>query len=291
MSKFNALITMLVLGSSSVALADTSFSFSGSAQASWGTPTVRDHRTSPTPVYQPTYQPAYHSGATLTRGSWMSLAAPMSGNANLRLTSQAVLNQIRIQSAQGASYISTVNVRFADGSRQTLNLNKWVDSRNPMLQFSLNRTGRVDRIQINGSAQGRRASYQVFGYGTQVAETPMPPVYQPPVHQPRMTILATALNFYGTTGRKQLTVNAGQFSTIRLKGLSGMTHINRVEIRFSNGQGQTLDAIGANLRTGQILDIPLDGAGANTVTAVEVFTNEGYTPVRTLDGEISVAAF
>ncbi|MBA3455588.1 MAG: hypothetical protein H0T42_21015 [Deltaproteobacteria bacterium] len=294
MSNLKTIIATLILGSSSVALADTNFSFKASAHTSWGTPTtvptVRDHRFSTT-AYRP-----------MVRGTWISLAEPMSGNAHLRLQSQAQLNQIRIQSASGASYISHVSVRFMDGTRQSITLNKWVDGRNPMLQFSLDRSARVDRILIQGSAHGRRGSYQVFGYGTRMAEAPMPPVYQPPVYQPPVfqppiyqptVTLAAGLNFFGTTGRKFVAVdqNLGRFSTIRVQGLSGHTRIQRIEVRFANGYEQTLDAVNRTLLPGQVLDIPLDAAGGSLMRQISVFTNDGYTPVQTLTGEVSVSAF
>jgi len=285
MSKFHALITTLVLGSSSVALADTSFSFNASAQTSWGTPgaTIRDHRTTTS------YQPA----PSMVRGTWISLAQPLSGNAHLRLQSQAQINQLRIQSTSGSSYISTVTVRFADGSRQHVTLNRWIDARDPMLQFNLERSGRVEQITIKSSGRYRNGSYQVFGYGTQRFERPTPPVYQPPVYQPNLVTLAAGLNFFGTTGFKFVNVeaNKGRFSTIRIQGLSGQTHIQRVEVHFTNGYGQTLDAIERDLVTGQYFDVPLDLAGANSVSQIIVFTNHSATPVLSVTGEIRVSGF
>ncbi len=61
MNKSILIASALVLGSSSVAMADSSFSFGARAQVSWGTPSsrviVRDHRT---PTYQaPVYQGSY----------------------------------------------------------------------------------------------------------------------------------------------------------------------------------------------------------------------------------------
>ena len=139
MSKLTALIATFVLGSSSVALADA----------------ARDHQ--PRPWFRP---------STTARGTWISLAQPMSGNANLRLQSETQLDQIRIQAAVGSTYISTVTIRFADGTRQKVALNAIVDPRNPMVQFALDRPGRVDRISIKGSERSNVGSYQVFGYGS-----------------------------------------------------------------------------------------------------------------------------
>jgi len=290
MSKIHALITTLVLGSSSVALADTSVSFNASARASWGLPTttVRDHRTTTS------VQPA----PAIVRGTWISLAQPLSGNAELRLHARAPLDQIRIQSESGSSYISSVIIRFEDGSRQHVRLDRWIDARNPILQFNLERSGRVDQIRIKSSGRFQMGSYQVFGLRAQRFERPVPPVYQPPVyqppvHQPNLVTLASGLNFFGTTGYKFVNVAAGtgRFSTIRIQGLTGQVHLQHIVVNFTNGYTQTLDAIERNLVAGQYFDLPLDAAGGNSVSQIIVFTNRTSTPVQTLTGEISVSGF
>lgn len=182
MSKIKALITALVLGTSSIAMADTSVTFSGRADE-WGTvsPDVRDHRTATTyPAY---HAPVYQAPATtFSRGTWISLAEPMNlgrgrGGKMIDLDSRALFNQIRLQSASGATFIGTVTVQYKNGASQVVTVNQWIDSQNPMTQFALNRTAQVDSIMINGSRNRRSGKIQVFGYASQTR--PSPPIYQP----------------------------------------------------------------------------------------------------------------
>lgn len=168
MSKMKALIATLVLGTSSVAMADSSLSFHANAQASWGTPTsapvVRDHR----PAIVSYHQPAR------VRGTWISLTEPMSlsrGRGFIDLQSRMPFNQIRLQSASGQAFISTITVQYTNGASQVVTLNQWIDARNPMAQFNLNRTAQVDSIQINGSRGMRSGKFQVFGYATSTRPT------------------------------------------------------------------------------------------------------------------------
>ena len=293
MSKMKALITMLVLGSSSAAMAAPSVSFDASAHASWGTPAanVRDHRTTTT-----SYQPA----PSYARSSWISLAQPMTGTVTVRLETRSLINQIRIQSARGSSYISNVVVRFEDGSRQVLTLNRWIDTRNPILQFNLNRTGRVSQLVISASAHGRRSSYQLFGYATRETERPMrptyqpqPPVYQPPVYQPQGVLLADTVSFAHTDGRRLIDVGAskGPFGTVRFQGVSGTVYIKMIHITFTNGQEQMLGAVNQTLRAGEVFDLKLDGAGRNQIQRISLWTTTDGQPITQATGEFTATAF
>lgn len=275
MSKLTSLITMLVLGTSSVAIADSGLSFHASAQASWGTPAsapvVRDHRS----MYAP-----YHQ-ATRVRGTWVSLSEPMQlarGRGVLDIDSRMSLNQIRLQSASGQAFISTITVQYVNGASQVVTLNQWLDAYNPIAQFNLNRTAQVDSIFINGSRGMRAGMFQVFGYASSTRpEVPVytPPVYQPPVHQTGM-VLASHMSFENTDGRKFLTVGheKGAFSTLRLQGNSGSTFIEQVVVEFTNGQSQLMSNVDRTLLAGQALDLRLDGGGRTGITRIVVYNNE-----------------
>ena len=286
MSKFKALITALVLGSSSAAMAAPSVSFS--AEASWGTvsPTVRDHRDQRTVTTYPAFEAPT---SRFARGTWISLAEPMNsrrGQSVIDIDSRAKLNQIRLQSASGASYIGTVTIRFVGGASQVITLNQWLDARNPMAQFNLNRTTQVDSILISGARNRRGGTYQVFGYAASTRPTPpiyqpeRPPVYQPPVYQPPGLVLATNMTFQNTDGRKFLTVGAekGAYSTLRLQGNSGATFIEQVVVEFTNGQTQLMSNVDRTLFAGQIVDLRLDGAGRNSIKRIVVYNNENGVP-------------
>ncbi len=281
MSKIKALITALVLGTSSIAMADTSVTFSGRADAQWRTvpPDIRDHRTYPAYEAPVSQAPV----TTFARGTWISLAEPMNlgrgRGSMIELDTRARLNQIRLQSASGAAFIGTVTVQYVNGASQVVTVNQWIDSQNPMTQFALNRTAQVDTIMIHGSRNRRSGRIQVFGYASSTRSTPPiyhPPVYQPIVYQPVGTVLATNMSFVNTDGRKFLAVGAekGAFSTLRLQGNSGSVFIEQVLVEFTNGQSQLMSNIARTLLMGQSVDLKLDGAGRNGIKRIVVYNND-----------------
>ena len=291
MSNLKAFLTLLVLGTSSVAMADSSLSFHANAQASWGTPVtspaVRDHRTS-----FATYQ-----APTRLRGTWVSLSEPMNlhrGRGALDVDSRMPLNQIRLQSASGQAFISTITVQYVNGASQVVTLNQWIDARNPMAQFNLNRNAAVDSIYISGSRGMRSGTFQVFGYASSTRpEGPVysPPIYQPPVYQaPRPVTIATAVNFARTDGYRTLTVNeSARFSALRLDGVSGQTFISKIEIQFANGQTQSLRGLNRTLLPGQTIDLALQANAP--ISQLIIFTNDTLTPVANhITGEFTVSA-
>lgn len=291
MSKIKALITTLVLGTSSVAMADTSLSFRATAQASWGAPSiaappvVRDHRMTTVSYERPT---------TRLRGTWISLAEPMHlrrGYNVIQLGTQAPLNQIRLQSASGQSFISTVTVQYANGASQVVTLNQWIDARNPMAQFNLNRTAAVTSIFINGSRGHRSGKLQVFGYASSTRPVPpvyhpeqppmyVPPVFQPPVYQPPapavgVTVpLANNVTLWGSYGSKEIVINSNlrSFSTLRITGTTGSSPMSHIIVAFTNGHQQMIP-INRTQVPGENLDLTLDGAGRYNIARVVVYHN------------------
>lgn len=150
MSKIKALITMLVLGTSSVAVADSSISFH--AHGLWGL-------SAPAPEHQP----------NRLRGTWVSLTEPMKlarGRGVVDINARVPFNQIRLQSSSGQAFISTITVQYVTGATQLVTVNQWIDARSPMAQFNLDRTAQVDSIRINGSRGLRSGTFQVFGHAT-----------------------------------------------------------------------------------------------------------------------------
>src|SRR4051812_4961028 len=109
MSKIKAALVTLMLGTSTAAMASPSVSFSAGAQVSWGTqagPMVRDHR----------YEPA----APTT--SWISLAEPLrlARGRDVIRPQMGSFSQIRLQAANGMSFIQNVTVLFTDGTSQRI---------------------------------------------------------------------------------------------------------------------------------------------------------------------------
>jgi hypothetical protein len=309
MSKIKALITALVLGTSSLAAADTGLSFH--ASASWGSPAmtapvVRDHRTTPMTYRAPV--------APFARGTWISLAEPMNlarGRTFIDLNSRAQLNQLRLQSTSGQAFVSTVTVNYVNGASQVVTLNQWIDSRNPLAQFNLNRTTQVDSILINGSRSRRGGKFQVFGYASSTRPTPpiyqperppvyqppvyQPPVYQPPVYQPVVAApisvpLANNMTLWGSYGSKEILVDtsARAFNTLRIIGNTGSSPMSHIIVSFTNGHQQMMP-INRTIIGGDKLDLTLDGAGRYAIARVTVYHN-GTAELVGPSGWFSVAA-
>lgn len=166
MSKIKALITTLVLGTSSIAMADSSVAYKTTASA------VRDHRHEVTRIPAPTMFRAPY------RPAWVALSSPTmlhDGRNAIKLATPSRYSQLRLQATAGRSYISSVVVRFADGTRQVIAVNKSLDARSPMLSLPISSRASVSRVVIKGSTH-RRASVQLFGtrafrgYGQRVAK-------------------------------------------------------------------------------------------------------------------------
>jgi hypothetical protein len=153
MSKIKALITTLVLGTSSIAMADTNVAFKTTTSA------VRDHRDEVTPMASPWLRHAAY------RPAWVALSTPTmlhEGRNAIKLATPSRYSQLRLQATAGRSYISSIIVRFADGTRQEIAVNQMIDARSPMLNLSISSRASVDRVVIKGSTN-RRASVQLFG--------------------------------------------------------------------------------------------------------------------------------
>ncbi|HVK86319.1 MAG TPA: hypothetical protein VM513_19500 [Kofleriaceae bacterium] len=153
MSKIKALITTLVLGTSSLAMADSTVAYKTTASA------VRDHRNEVRPM------PAHAMYRLPNRAAWVALSTPTmlhEGRNAIKLATPSRYSQLRLQATAGRSYISSVIVRFADGTRQEIAVNKALDARSPMLNLSISSRASVDRVVIKGSTN-RRASVQLFG--------------------------------------------------------------------------------------------------------------------------------
>ena len=282
MLKLKAALLSLVLGTSSVALASPGLSFTANADATvLFAPTVRDHRI-----------PAPYTMPARPQTSWIALSAPASlrkGRAVIR-PEVARISQLRLQASRGMTYIRRVDLRFGDGTYQSMPVNRWLTLASA-IDLPTRDSRRIDSIMIIGSS-GRGASYQLFANGAvgvlpqppvyqpPVYQPPVyqPPVYQPPVHQPPVAqgfSLGQDMSFADTDGRRIFKVGAdkGAFNTLRLQGATGSTYIQLVKIEFTDGSEQLLSGVQATLHPGQIHDIPLDGFGGRTINNVWVSTN------------------
>ena len=196
-----ALITSLVLGSSSLAMAQPTATFSADASFSFGyrtpapTVIVRDHRMptanepcETTPVYQG-YRPVVDQGPHNTRvgadiseyvgtqpflsmrwfakPAWIPLTEPTridSGREVIHVGTQAgALRSLRLQNTFGSSYIRMIGIEFVDGGRtQVVQVNRVING-NGSLTIDLDgRYRQVKRVIVYGStAEG--SAYQLLG--------------------------------------------------------------------------------------------------------------------------------
>jgi hypothetical protein len=269
MLKIKAALISLVLGSSSVALASPGVTFNANAEASFSFgPTVRDHRI-----------PTSYAMPARPQTQWIALSNPMSlrtGSAVIR-PELGRISQLRLQANRGMTYVRRLDLRFRNGTYQTLQVNRWLTLASS-IDLNVRDNRRIDSITVIGSS-GRGASHQLFANGSRV-ELPQPPVYQPPVYQPPVYQgfkLGDDMSFAGTDGRRIFQVGAekGSFNTLRLQGATGSTYIKLVKIDFMDGSEQLLTSLNKVLLPGQVHDIALDGFDARTVNRVWVYTNDG----------------
>ena len=170
-----ALITMLVLGSSSVAMARP-VTVSGTAEASWtyGTapgraPIVRDHRDyrdhrapAPSPAYQADYHASHRSPPFVP--VWTTLGAMnriADGEMSFAVNPYAGrFTMLKLQSSAGKSLIYRVKIQFANGRTQVVELNQYLTAASPMIKIDL--AGEGARSIKNVTVVGRNARMSAY---------------------------------------------------------------------------------------------------------------------------------
>ncbi|HWO18096.1 MAG TPA: hypothetical protein VNO30_04950 [Kofleriaceae bacterium] len=186
--KLKALITTLVLGSSSVALAHPV-----------STTVVRDQRApivqaqanftlghthrQPTPVYQPTqqpapiyqpirqpapiYQPTRLPAPYYAHTSWITLGGVnqiVDGEMAFRVNrfGGERFSQLKLQSDAGKSLIYRVMIEFANGRTQTIEVNQYLTAKNPAITLDLNGRARaIAKVTVVGR-NARQSAYRVL---------------------------------------------------------------------------------------------------------------------------------
>lgn len=166
--KLKALITMLVLGTSSVA--------SVAAPRPVPAPIVRDHRTQPAPVFQPTpvhlppvYRPPVYQPRPLPpvqRPSWVTLGGVhqiTDGAMTFRVGRLARgFSTLKLQSAAGKSLIQRVLIQFMNGRTQTVELGRYLNASNPTITIDLaGRTRSIAKVTVIGR-NARQSAFRVL---------------------------------------------------------------------------------------------------------------------------------
>lgn len=153
-----ALVTMLVLGSSSVALARP---VSGPGYA--GAPIVRDHRApAAAPAHEGSYQGPLRSPPW--RPLWVTLGAEsriIDGEMAFRVGPQlGRFSTLKLQSSSGKSLIYRVKVQFANGRTQVVELNQYLNASNPTITIDL--AGDATRAIKHVTVVGRNARQSMY---------------------------------------------------------------------------------------------------------------------------------
>jgi hypothetical protein len=144
-----ALITTLVLGTSSVAMAR---------------PVAPNYQ--PTPVYQP-YRPAPVYRAPAHRSSWVTLGSVNHiANGEMSFWMGRTMNErfstLKLKSGAGKSLIQRVLIQFANGRTQTVDVNQYLNASNPTITIDLQgRERAISKVTVIGR-NARQSSFSVL---------------------------------------------------------------------------------------------------------------------------------
>jgi len=158
-----ALITTLVLGSSSLALAAPAY------------PAVRDHRlpapivTEPAPLPAPVVNAQFHAGAIwhkpIARPVLLANDTRVNGRANINVAQTRTYTKLTLESQRGRTDIERVLIVFGNGQRQLVDLRGKQNGKlsgNQSLTIDLEGGARyIKSVMVVGSS-GRRASIDVI---------------------------------------------------------------------------------------------------------------------------------
>lgn len=269
--KFKALITSILVSTSSVALAED-FSLRGKLDADIS---VRDHR---------------QGDDFRRRPTWVALSQMI--DASRRTTIKIdehddELRAIRLQNGAGATYIYSLTLRYEDGHREDITVGKWLYSGAPMLTFDLAQDQELDRVTIN-TWTSYHSTFQVLGQKVRRMEqppivTPLPPAPpMPPIGTlPQFGFVAGKdLTFAGTAGYVHLPVGSdkGNFHKLRIESTGSGTFLGRVYVTFPTGLHQMFE-VNKALPRGETLDLELTGKGTQQITAITVMAGNDVRAV------------
>ena len=266
--KVKALVTALVLSVSSAALAKPLLQVDYGANVDLS---IRDHRGAWRPQWAPLSQSVRAGGRTAI---------------DVREARGDKLTAIRLQHATGATYIYSLTLRFDDGSRETIQVNKWIYSRTPMLTFDLpQQKGGLDRIVVSSFSWGP-STFQVMGKQMRrivpVEPNPPPP---PPPSEPIGFTAGKDLAM-GTDGYVHVPVGSdkGRFTRMQIESLDSGTFIGQLHVIYATGNYQVID-VNRALYRGEKLDLQLEGKGPQAITALTIMAQG--TNVRAMSPAMS----
>jgi hypothetical protein len=247
--KIHAVITSILLASSSIAIADTNVRVESNEL--WRRP---------------------------TRLVWSPLTEMMSAQRTNTIkieNCEDELRSLRLQNGTGATYIYSLMLQFEDGSRENVNVGRWLYWGAPTFNVDLpNRRTGIERISVS-TWTWYRSTYQVFGQRMERTPGPLPLPPPPPPPLPTSSIvIGKDLTFARTGGYIQLPVGAekGMFGKLRIEATGAVAHLGRIYVAFPNGSYQTLD-VNKPLYRGQVLNLDLTG-GKHAIRAVTLMAGD-----------------
>jgi hypothetical protein len=274
--KFKALITSLVLASSSVVLADSAVGFKVDGE---GELQFRDRRFAPSrPMWKP-----------------LSSMITASRRTTIRVEeNKDNLSAIRLQTGSGATYIYSLTLRFDDGSRESIPVGKWLYSGAPLMTFDLpQHRGGLDRITVT-TWTSATSTYQILGQSTRFRPRPLPPVIDPPVPPPPPVytglVVGSGLSFENTPGYVHIPVGTdrGRFSKVKIEAIGSSTMIGSVYVTYATGKHQRFE-VNKSFYRGETVELDLEGNIAQTITAITVIAGNDVRAVGPSAGKFNVS--
>ncbi|MBA2543392.1 MAG: hypothetical protein H0V17_27370 [Deltaproteobacteria bacterium] len=240
--KFKALIIALVASTSSAALASHP-EYEGAGEVPQDE-SIHDRRARWIPI-----------------NSMVHATATAHGRTQIRVPdARSNLRAIKVESGSGAVYVYTIRLRYADGHRETIAVNKWLYAGAPTMAFDLAPDHQLARISVETWTRSP-STFRVLG---QRSRHIRPPVFeQPPLPPappaPVAFVAGRDLTFSNPSGALQLAIGAdkGRFSKLRIESTSS-TFIGHVHVTFASGARQMIN-IDKLMNRGDILDFDLDG--------------------------------
>ncbi len=265
--KFKALVTSLLLASSSVALADDFSSRNPYSDYD------KDDST-------------FHRGEwNRRRPQWMPITQMLTASRRTVININErddELRSIRLQNGTGATYIYSLTLRYEDGKRENITVGKWLYAGAPMLTFDVAQGRELDRVVVN-TWTSVNSTFQLMGQKIgrarpPIAQPPLPPPL--PMPMPVSFVAGKDLTFAGTAGYVHLPVGAdkGSFQKLRIESSGSGTFIGRVYVTFPTGQHQSFE-INKALYRGETIDLDIPGKGAQQITAVTVMAGNDVRAV------------
>jgi hypothetical protein len=211
------------------------------------------------------------------------------GRATIKLAeAKDDLLQLRLQAGVGATYVYSMILQYDNGSRETIQVGKWLWSQNAQMTYDVPQgKGGIDRITVR-TWSNVKSTFQVLGQEARRAR-PVPPVYDPPPPpMPASLALGTNLSF-PSSGYLHLPVGVekGRFSKIKIVNNGFGTYLGTVTVGLATGTSQTI-TLNKPLGRGQSIELDIAGARPQAVTAITLMQQHDVRTFAPATGKLDV---